>query len=188
MTSREIVYGVADGESDAMTELYDQLVKYFRGYFIREDPARAEDLLHMAYIEIVESLRRRHMETPEALPGLMRTIVVRTILEQRIKQYRAPQTISFDGDDETLILLYRDNSQWPEKAAIREQYLSIVRSAMSELTPQYRELVERFYLQDESKEQIRQSTLLSEKQFALRKSNAKSRLTRIVRERLALAA
>ena len=72
----------------------------------------------------------------------------------------------------------------PEQIAIARQRAELMRLVLESLSRRDREILERFYLQEQSQEQICEEMSLSETQFRLLKSRAKARFGEIGRKKL----
>ena len=73
----------------------------------------------------------------------------------------------------------------PEEVAIFNQKEELVRRILAELSSRDREILTRFYLQEESQEEICAVMILTETQFRLLKSRAKSRFGELGKKKLA---
>jgi RNA polymerase sigma factor (sigma-70 family) len=73
----------------------------------------------------------------------------------------------------------------PEDAAIFHQRNELIQKVLRELGMRDREILTRFYLQEESQEQICVEMRLSETQFRLLKSRAKARFGELGKKKLA---
>jgi DNA-directed RNA polymerase specialized sigma24 family protein len=79
------------------------------------------------------------------------------------------------------------DQQWsPEQTAIIHQRAAFLTLVLQQMSPNQREILQRFYLREESPEQICQKMSLTETQFRLAKSRAKAAFS--ARGRLAFRA
>jgi RNA polymerase sigma factor (sigma-70 family) len=73
----------------------------------------------------------------------------------------------------------------PEEAAIFRQRVDLIRRVLGELAERDREILTRFYLHEESQEEICSEMALTETQFRLLKSRAKARFGELGKKKLA---
>jgi DNA-directed RNA polymerase specialized sigma24 family protein len=73
-------------------------------------------------------------------------------------------------------------SRDPERIAMDDELMGLARRVLDAMRPLERELLRRCYLQEESEAQIRAALGLTETQFRLSKSRAKTRFGTLVRE------
>jgi len=111
---------------------------------------------------------------PERLMGFVRTIVRRKIGEaigERVEE-RARLCVS----DITIIDRVVHNTTTPEHEFNEKQRAELARAEIAKLAARDREILTRFYILDQSKEQIRREMNLTETQFRLLKSRTKATL------------
>jgi RNA polymerase sigma factor (sigma-70 family) len=72
----------------------------------------------------------------------------------------------------------------PEQNLANRQKAELMRSVLMRLTPKDREILTRFYLQEQPQEQICQEMKLTETQFRLLKSRAKDRFGELGKKKL----
>ena len=77
-----------------------------------------------------------------------------------------------------------DHSSNPEETAISEQRAAIMRQVLDEISERDREILTRFYIQEQPQEVICEEMGLSETQFRLLKSRAKARFGELGRRKL----
>jgi DNA-directed RNA polymerase specialized sigma24 family protein len=107
-----------------------------------------------------------------ALPGYVRTIATRVAAQIR-KQYpgrRRHQDVSYAVISHGLI------AESPEDCFLRREQRHLAEKLLSRLNTKERELLLRFYLLEQDKEQICRDLSMTENQFRLAKSRAKGKL------------
>jgi RNA polymerase sigma-70 factor (ECF subfamily) len=72
----------------------------------------------------------------------------------------------------------------PEVTAIAQQRVDLARSVLERMTSRDREILSRFYLREQSQEQICREMRLTETQFRLLKSRAKQRFAELGRRQV----
>ena len=80
----------------------------------------------------------------------------------------------------------RDRTPNPERGAIEKQNTAVAMRVLQSLPLRDREVLMRFYLQEQTPEQICADLGITQTQFRLTKSRAKSRYAELARRRLAL--
>ena len=77
-----------------------------------------------------------------------------------------------------------DLNRDPEETAIRQQHEQIAKRVLNSISKRDREILTRFYLLEQSQEQICDQMNLTETQFRLLKSRAKARFGELGKRRL----
>jgi RNA polymerase sigma factor (sigma-70 family) len=113
--------------------------------------------------------------------GFVRTIVRRQVASHIDKAIQTRRE-QLDLDASAGVVDPHGN---PEEAAIFHQKGDLIRKVLSELTSRDREILTRFYLEEETQEEICTEMTLTETQFRLLKSRAKSRFGELGKKRLA---
>jgi RNA polymerase sigma factor (sigma-70 family) len=130
-----------------------------------------EDILHDAFLTVVEALRRGEIREPERLMGFVRTIVRRQVASYiesavHVRQQVAPLDVA---------TLLTPAEASPEHRYMRRQRNQIVHSALERVSPRDRQILVRFYYWEQTREEICAEMGLNETQFRLLKSRAKAR-------------
>jgi len=126
-------------------------------------------------------IRKGRLEDPSRLPGYVHAIVNRKAgrcIEERVRS-----RVGVPIEDVMAV----DGSETPEAAAIREQQSEIVRATLNSLKPPQREVLGRFYLDEQHPAQICAEMDLTETQFRLLKTRAKQRFGEVGRRKMARA-
>jgi RNA polymerase sigma-70 factor, ECF subfamily len=135
-----------------------------------------DDVLHGAFMAIVAAVQSGAVREPEALIGFARTITARRISE-RIRSYvRDRNHRSSDGKEVERAIGSTDLQSEYINNERREQ----MRKCLQQLSPRDREVLHRFYLLEQPKEQICAEMNMTETSFRLAKSRAKAKLTQKV--------
>jgi RNA polymerase sigma factor (sigma-70 family) len=178
----ELVQRIRSGETDGMEELYALFSRGIRYYLCRQlGPQELDDKVHDTFVVVVQAIRRGELREPQRLMGFVRTIVRRQVAAHidRVVQHRRDHA---ELDANTGVADPRGN---PEESAIFRQRKDIIHQVLRELNARDREILTRFYLQEQSQEQICAEMGLTETQFRLLKSRAKARFGELGRKRLA---
>jgi RNA polymerase sigma factor (sigma-70 family) len=156
----------------AMEELYLFFERGIRYYLQRQlGPQELEDKIHDIFVIVVQAIRRGELREPERLMGFVRTIAQRHVAAH-INEAVHVRRDKVSVDESTPL---RDTSLTPEDSALNKEKLDLMSKALRSMPSRDRELLTRFYLQEQSQEQICAEMRLTESQFRLLKSRAKAR-------------
>jgi len=178
----ELVDRIRAGTTDGMEELYALFSRGIRFYLVRQlGPQDLEDKIHDTFVVVVQAIRRGELREPSRLMGFVRTIVRRQVAAHidKLVQSRKEQT---EVDNSVRLT---DPSTNPEESAIFTQRKALIHRVLSEIPSRDREILTRFYLEEQSQEQICAEMNLSDTQFRLLKSRAKARFGELGKKRLA---
>lgn len=177
-----LVSQIQSGDDAGMEHLYRLFSRGIRYYLCRQlGPQELEDKVHDTFLIVVNAIKRGDLREPERLMGFVRTVVRRQVaayIEQAVHNRRE------QADLETGIAV-ADRKQNPEQEAMVRQKNELMKSALEALSKRDRDILVRFYLQEQSQEQICREMSLTETQFRLLKSRAKAKFGEIGRKKLA---
>lgn len=178
----EMVERIRAGERFALEELYAIFARGVRFYLCRHlGPRDLDDRIHDTFLIVVHAIRRGDLRDPSRLLGFIRTVVrrqVATYIDQSVQDRR--DQLDLDHAEPRA----EDLSASPEERAIESQHSRVVRTLLAELPGRDREVIYRFYIQEQSQEEICRDMHLTETQYRLVKSRAKSRLVELGRRRV----
>jgi RNA polymerase sigma-70 factor (ECF subfamily) len=178
----ELVGRIQSGKTDGMEELYSLFSKGIRFYLCRQLGAQElDDKVHDTFVVVVQAIRRGELREPERLMGFVRTIVRRQVAAHIDKVVHSRRE-QIDLDSGTRVADPKGN---PEDAAIFQQRTDLLSRVLSELPERDREILTRFYLNEQDQDQICVEMSLTETQFRLLKSRAKARFGELGKKKLA---
>jgi len=178
----ELVERVRSHGADGMADLYQLFSRGIRFYLCRQLGAQdLDDKVHDTFVVVVQAIRRGELREPERLMGFVRTIVRRQVAAHIDKVVHSRRD-QMDLDSGTRIVDPRGN---PEENVMFRQREELIRSVLGELSTRDREILTRFYLEEQNQEQICEEMALTETQFRLLKSRAKARFGELGKKRLA---
>ena len=165
-----------------MEELYRVFSRGVRFFLCRQlGPQDLDDKVHDTFVIVVQAIRNGELREPERLMGFIRTIVRRQVaaeidraVQSRREQAELDKTASVS-----------DQRESPEEAAIVKQHEEVAGAVLRSISERDREILTRFYLMEQTQEEICQEMNLSETQFRLLKSRAKARFGELGRKKLA---
>jgi RNA polymerase sigma factor (sigma-70 family) len=168
-----LVSGIHDGNPAAMAELYGIFAKGIRYFLLRNlGPGDLDDKVHDCFVIVTQAIRNGDLREPERLMGYVRTVVKRQIaasIDVAVQQRRT--RVEFE-DSLFALSDWRDN---PERSVIARQRAEIARKVLNGISRRDRDILNRFYVLEQSQEQICADMGLSYNQFRLLKSRAKAR-------------
>lgn len=176
-----LVSRVQRGEEAGMEELYLIFARGIRYYLCRQlGPQELDDKVHDSFLIVVQAIQRGELREPERLMGFVRTIVRRQVAAyiDRVVHIRREE---MDIELGTRIADRRGNPE--QEVALREK-AQLMQGVLARLSPRDREILTRFYLDEQPEEQICREMKLTETQFRLLKSRAKSRFGEIGKKKL----
>jgi RNA polymerase sigma-70 factor, ECF subfamily len=164
----EVPGNETSGAASSTTDPVEQLAAVYRDYpglraLIRrrvQDPQLAADILQDAAVTTLEKLRAGKVAQPSGIGGYLYRVALNHLRNYRRKDRTATSSSSelesLPGDGDITDVASIDRGRWAKAA----------RSMLEELpAPRDRELLVRFYLNDECKESICSSLGLSDEHF-----------------------
>ena len=164
-----------------MEELYAVFSRGVRFYLCRQlGVQELEDKVHDTFLIVVQAIRRGELREPDRLMGFVRTVVRRQVAAyiDHAVQARKEQAELESG------LTITDGRTNPEEDAIARQRIEIMVEVLRSVSARDREILTRFYLLNQSQEEICGEMGLNGTQFRLLKSRAKARFGELGRRRL----
>jgi RNA polymerase sigma-70 factor (ECF subfamily) len=178
----ELVRRLRAGDRSAMEDLYRVFSEGIRLYLWRQlGPQDLTDKVHDLFLIITQAIQNGDLREPERLMGYVRTVVRRQVAGH-IHIAREQRSHWRQLDFGTALLDARSN---PENRVIRRQYSDVALRILSTMREREREVLERFYLQEQSATDICREMDLTATQFRLLKSRAKARLGQLCQRRFA---
>jgi RNA polymerase sigma factor (sigma-70 family) len=177
----DLVERIKSEDQSGMEELYRVFSRGVRFYLCRQlGPQDLEDKVHDTFLIVVQAVRRGELREPERLMGFVRTVVRRQVaahIDQAVHTRR--QQVGIENG--TIVV---DLNRNPEQTAIQQQHEQIAQRVLHSISKRDREILTRFYLLEQSQEQICEQMSLTETQFRLLKSRAKARFGELGNRRL----
>ena len=164
-----------------MAELYQVFAKGIRFYLCRQvGPQELDDRVHDAFLIVVQSIQRGELRDPRRLMGFVRTVVRRMVAAQIDRDVQSRrETLEIDHGERIA-----DQRSNPEKTVMMRQKIDLIREVLDGMIGRDREILCRFYVQEQQPERICEEMHLSITQFRLLKSRAKARFGELGRKKL----
>jgi len=177
----DLVTRIHSGEDSGMEDLYKLFARGIRFYLCRQlGPQELDDKIHDTFLIVVQAIRKGDLREPERLMGFVRTVVRRQVAAHIDKVVHSRRE-ELDLDVGVRVADVRRN---PEQNAAFLQKVEFMVSVLDGLSERDREILSRFYLDEQSQEDICDQMDLSETQFRLLKSRAKARFGDLGRRKL----
>jgi RNA polymerase sigma factor (sigma-70 family) len=178
---RTLVERVRKGDPSGMEQLYSIFERGIRFYFFRQLGAQElDDKMHDTFLIVVQAIQNGELREPERLLGFVRTVVRRQVAAHinNMVQHRREHAPIEPGT------AVRDRARTPEETLIGREKTELMLKVLRGLGARDREVLTRFYLHEQSQEQICREMNLTGTQFRLMKSRAKARFGELGRRRL----
>jgi RNA polymerase sigma-70 factor, ECF subfamily len=178
---QDLVERIHHGDESGMEELYRLFGRGIRYYLCRQlGHQELDDKVHDTFVIVVQAIRRGELREPDRLMGFVRTVVRRQVAAY------IDNAVHSRRDELNLDLGVRvaDRRNNPEQSAAFRQKVEFMLDVLRSLSERDREILTRFYLDEQSQEVICQEMTLSETQFRLLKSRAKARFGEIGKRKL----
>lgn len=167
-----LVESIQRDDARSMESLYRIFNNGIRFHLCRQvHPQDIEDTIHNSFLIVVNAIRAGDLREPERLMGFVRTIVRRQVaarIDDAVQKRR--QEPPSDGPAPLV-----DAAPGPEQRVISEERREFAWRILSQVSGRDREILIRFYINEESQEQICHQMHLTSTQFRLLKWRAKQR-------------
>jgi RNA polymerase sigma-70 factor (ECF subfamily) len=176
-----LVARIKNGEDSGMEELYAMFARGIRFYLCRQlGMQELDDKVHDTFLIVVQAIRRGDLREPERLMGFVRTVVRRQVAAH------IDHVVHSRRDELHLDVGVRiaDRQRNPEQHLAHQQRGEFMQEILDELSQRDREILTRFYLHEQTQDEICAEMSLTETQFRLLKSRAKARFGELGKRRL----
>jgi RNA polymerase sigma-70 factor, ECF subfamily len=154
--------------------LYSVLRKGLRYLAIRKvGYEQADECVHDTFIALTEKIKAGALREPAALLKYARVILGRKIGLIYDERRRCPADVDF----ETIAAARSDEAPSSYQNLEKAMKAKMMEQGLAALQPREREILVRFYLQEQSQEQILSEMNLTETQYRLFKCRTKQKLT-----------
>jgi RNA polymerase sigma factor (sigma-70 family) len=177
-----LVEQIRIGDQSALEQMYRIFSTGVRFYLCRQlGPQDLDDRVHDVFLIIVQSIQKGELREPERLMGYVRTIVRRQVaaqIDDNVKARHNQADLDFG-------MTLSDHHPNPERCAIEHESEELAMRILNSLPKRDREVLARFYLEEQPPDRICREMGLTETQFRLVKSRAKARFGELGRTRFA---
>jgi RNA polymerase sigma-70 factor (ECF subfamily) len=177
-----LIENIQRGEEAGMDELYRMFSKGVRWMIQRRLGAEErDDLMHDAFTIVVQAIQRGDLRDPHCLMGYVMTVVrlqIAAAIDRRVRGRREESDIDLGRN-------IPDRSKTPEESQASREQVDLMKTVLDELSNKHREILTRFYLKEETQEEICLQMHLTNTQFRLLKCRAKVRFGELGKKWLA---
>jgi RNA polymerase sigma-70 factor (ECF subfamily) len=182
-TWASLVERIRSDDPSGMEELYRIFSHGIRFYLCRQLGTQdLDDRVHDIFLIVTQSIRRGDLREPDRLMGYVRTVLRRQVashIEQIVHSRNNHADIEIG-------MRLTDRQPDPERSAIQSENQTLAMRVLHSLKRRDREVLIRFYLQEQTPEDICRELDLSATQFRLIKSRAKTRFIELAKRRFSL--
>jgi RNA polymerase sigma-70 factor (ECF subfamily) len=176
-----LVAQIKAGEDAGIEDLYRLFNRGIRYYFCRHlGPQDVDDRIHDTLLIVLHAIQSGALRDPGCLMGFVRTVVRRQVVASFDNKVHTRR----DQTDMEHGLSVADRNDNPEQQSMATEQTRLLKTALESLSPRDREILVRFYLNEESQERICREMSLTDTQFRLTKSRAKGKFGAIGRKSL----
>jgi len=166
----DLVARIHRKDESGMEELYFLLAQSTRHYILRQlGTQELDDKIHDVFLIVVQAIRRGRLRESERLMGFVRTVAHRQV-NAHFGEIASRRRTTLDVGDGSRIA---DRARNPEQTLGHGEDMDFVLAVLGSLAGRDRDILERFYLEQQSRRQICQEMNLTVNQFRLLKSRAK---------------
>jgi RNA polymerase sigma factor (sigma-70 family) len=163
--------GIRVGDKTAVEQFYTTFNEGFRWFIQRRIGSQdLDDNVHECFMTVIAAIRQRPLREDERFVGYAMTIV-RRYISQAIAKRIANRSHNDAQDFGSL----PSAGLSPESSAMQAEGRQIARRVLSTLSRRDRDVLERFYLRDETEQEICEALNLSRDQFRNTKHRAKAK-------------
>jgi len=177
----DLVMRIQRGDDSGMEDLYRLFSRGIRFYLCRQlGMQELDDKVHDTFLIVVQAIQRGDLREPDRLMGFVRTVVRRQVAAH------IDHVVHSRRDELHLDVGVRvaDGRRNPEQNMVFQQKVDFMLEILSQLSERDREILNRFYLREETQEEICREMALTETQFRLLKSRAKARFGEMGKRKL----
>jgi RNA polymerase sigma-70 factor, ECF subfamily len=175
-----IVKLIQQGHPQGEELLYTTLSRGLRYLAIHKLGEEGNDCFHEVFITLLSTIRDGALKDPTALFGYARTILKREIIDRFEERRKWNYEDSFDWT----IVPSADPALPADQAYESRHRAKIMQEGLKTLRPKEREILVRYYLEEQEPEIIQREMDLTETQYRLLKSRSKQKLEKFTQEYL----
>lgn len=182
-SNTELATRIHSGDSAAETELVERYTRGVRLMLMKRtgDAFLARDCCNEALMLVLQKLRSGEIDKPESLPAFIRQTAVNISIQYFRKEKR------YIGQESGRIELLAAHRDRKDQELDSQKIRGVLENALDQLAvPRDREILRRFYLRDEDKEQICTALELSAVHFDRVLYRAKKRMKELINQQTKL--
>jgi RNA polymerase sigma-70 factor (ECF subfamily) len=168
----EIVAQIRGGNERSVDELYAAVTECARAHLYRSvDPQAVDDHVQEILMIVLAAIRSGELRDPQCLMGFVRTVTRRQVaVHIRGAIARRRRMVSMDS-----AITVSPSHESPEARLVLRQRAAVVKRILEKLSERDRNILIRFYYEEQDSEHICREMRLTATQFRLYKSRALAR-------------
>ena len=174
------LHGTAEERARCKSEMvkrYSRGLGYLLARWIRDDE-RARESLQETFCRAFRKLQEKELEEPERLAGYLRGIARFVAMEESRPSKQEP----VGSDIEAIAEISYDGCRQFQQVASEETQSAVQKILRSMSSKDYRELLIRFYIYDQDRQEICRERRLTSRQFSQQLSRAKIQFRELIKE------
>lgn len=177
----DMVDRIQAGDPVAMDELYQIFARGVRLYLCRQlGVQEVDDKVHDTFLIVVQAIKNGDLREPSRLMGFVRTVARRLVAGHiDTMVHRRRDSVAVESG-----IVLSDQRTTPEQTAIQQEKVDVMLKVLREMSRRDQDVLTRFYLYEQSQEQICREMKLTSTQYRLLKSRAKARFAELGRKAL----
>jgi len=181
---RSVVERIRLGDPEGQRILYDNLRSGARLFLKRRlsSDQDVDDRVHDVFLIVIDTIQRGDLREPDRLMGFVNTVLNRQLAAEIGRKVQDRQTVT-GRDPEAALATPEPN---PEQDAITRENIRVMKALLRKMNPRDVQILSRYYLQEQSEQQIRSEMGLTAAQFNVIKSRARARFAKLVNRRFKL--
>lgn len=184
----DLVSKIRSGDANASEVLYNEFHRGLEFFVRRQHVPDVDDKIQDVFLTALVAIRGGELRDPSRLAGFILGIA-RNLIYGAIRDLAISRMRDVRGDPKGVdsYVLYNIPAASPNPQSVLEnsEQIAQIKRGLSKLCERDREILSRFYLQEQTAEQICSEMNLTSTQFRIFKSRAKAVLTRGVQRRCA---
>lgn len=178
----DLVERIKKDDPQGMNDFYSIFNRGPRYYLCRHLGSQdLDDRVDHNFLVVVNAIRRGELRNPEALMGFVKTETKRHVAQQIEQNIQERRNMSLSQETWYCVPDRKNN---PEQEVQRLQARQLTTEILDKLPPTRREILRRFYLDEQPAEEIQRDMHLTQTQFRLLKSRAKAQFAELGKRRL----
>jgi RNA polymerase sigma factor (sigma-70 family) len=167
----ELLDRVKTNEVGAGEELYSLISKGMLFFLRRQMPMHlAEERMHDAFLIVLKAIQDGRIENANAFLGYVRTVTKRQFFNHLHTSVNSPEC-----SDDLVAYTFPANAKYNPDSILDSQQRSILMArVLKSMDPKRREILKRFYVLEQTQDQICTEMKLTDIQFRLLKNRAKA--------------
>jgi RNA polymerase sigma-70 factor (ECF subfamily) len=174
----DMIDGIRNGTAGTVEDLYATISDGARPKLLRQVGSQhVDDRLHEVVLIVLKAIFRGELREPQRFVGFVRTVTQRRVFAHIRAAVLSREVLAQVHFSEPVV----PSDQWPDARTLAKERTDAAQALLARLCPRDREILMRFYYQEQDRRQICNEMRLTATQFRLFKSRALARCSDIAR-------